>query len=195
MNPSDLIYQLPTTLIFKRFPERFTSASHSLSLKKRYPILVPKNSRKSTHCPSSTGGCFKTGETECESTAKYLITMATFNISPAFLLIYPESFHLIRWRPKPLFLWSREHIFGIIWATSVNYAHVLLAKTCHRNLTTSCPSCSFYPCTQRLPLAQHTNIQSIMQIDSVAGYFQCQDGTCWQTLPSPWMWVQSMAKS
>jgi len=42
------------------------------------------------------GGCFKTEEMEYDITEKHLPTMATFNISPAFLLIYPESFNVIR---------------------------------------------------------------------------------------------------
>lgn len=41
-NPYDLTYQLSTTLILKRFPGRFTSVSHSLSLKRDITYQFPR---------------------------------------------------------------------------------------------------------------------------------------------------------
>lgn len=37
VNPSDITYQIPTTLIFKRFPETFMSVNHSLSPQRDIP--------------------------------------------------------------------------------------------------------------------------------------------------------------
>lgn len=97
---------------FQEYPRKIYITEPSFILKKGYHVLVPKSSRKCIYCVSSRGGCFKTKEMEWDITEKHLMTVATFNISPAFLLIYPESFNLIRWRSKHLFPWSREHI---IW--------------------------------------------------------------------------------
>lgn len=73
------------------------------------------------------------------------MTLATFNISPAFLLIYPESLNISRWRPKCFFLWSEEHISETICATLINFAHVLLAKTRYRNSDNCMPKSILLP--------------------------------------------------
>lgn len=77
VNPSDITHQIPTTLIFKRFPELFTSVKHILSPTKGYPISVPESSIKCTCCLSN---CFKIEGMECDISEKQLMTMATFNV-------------------------------------------------------------------------------------------------------------------
>lgn len=42
VSPSDITYQTPITLIFKRFPEIFTSVNHSLSPQRDIPQQFPR---------------------------------------------------------------------------------------------------------------------------------------------------------
>lgn len=98
VNPSDTTHQIPTTLIFKRFPEIFMSMNHSLSPTKGYPISVPESSIKCTCLPFQLFQNWRNGMWHFRKTVN-----DNGNIQRTFLLKHPKSLNPIRWRPTCLF--------------------------------------------------------------------------------------------